>query len=49
MLLTNRKLKNSDTSSMYRVEINSFIKVPPIMEYLNKFRLKTKKEESFNK
>jgi hypothetical protein len=28
MLLTNRKLKNRDTSSMYRVEINSFIKIP---------------------
>jgi hypothetical protein len=49
MLLTNRKLKNIDISSMYRVEINSFIKIPPIMEYLNKFMLKTKKEESFNK
>jgi len=49
MLLTNRKLKNRDTSSMHRVEINSFIKIPPVVEYLNKFRLKTKKEESFNK
>ena len=34
---------------MYRIESNSFIKVPLIVQYLNKFRLKTKKQESFDK
>jgi len=34
---------------MFRIESNSFVKVPLIIEYLNKFMLKTKKQESFNK
>ena len=42
MILSNRKLKNGDTISMYRAEINSFVKIKPIIEYLNKFKLKTK-------
>jgi hypothetical protein len=49
MILTQRKLKNNDINSMHRVEINSFIKVQRIIDYLNKFGLKTKKQESFNK
>jgi hypothetical protein len=49
MILSHRKLKNNDTSSMLRVETNSFVKIPPIIEYLNRFRLKTKKQESFDK
>jgi len=49
MILSHRKLKNNDTSSMLRVETHSFVKVPPIIEYLNRFRLKTKKQESFDK
>jgi len=47
MILTHRKLKNIDMKVMYRVEINSFVKVQPIIDYLNKFSLKTKKKESF--
>ena len=34
---------------MHRIESTSFIKVPLIIEYLNKFRLKSKKQESFYK
>jgi hypothetical protein len=49
MILTNRKLKNKSIQSMYRVEINSFIKVLPIIIYLNNFKLKTKKFEAFSK
>jgi len=49
MILTVRKLKDKVTISVHRVEINSFVKVPPIVEYLNKFRLKTKKQASFDK
>lgn len=51
MILTQRKLKNNDINSkiLHRVEINSFIKVQRIIDYLNKFGLKTKKQESFNK
>ena len=47
MILTHRKLKNIDFKVMYRVEINSFVKVQPIIVYLNEFSLKTKKIESF--
>jgi hypothetical protein len=34
---------------MYRIKSNSFVNVPLIIQYLNKFRLKTKKQESFDK
>ena len=34
---------------MHRIESNSFVKLPLIIEYLNKFRLKSKKQESFDK
>ena len=34
---------------MHRIESTSFIKMPLIIEYLNKFRLKSKKQESFYK
>jgi len=48
LFLTHRKQKGLDTF-MYRIESNSFKKVPLIVQYLNKFRLKTKKQESFDK
>jgi len=38
-----------NSKTMYRIESNSNIKVTLILEYLNKFQLKTKKQESFNK
>ena len=31
---------------MHRVETNSFVRVKPIIEYLNEHRLKTKKQIS---
>ena len=46
MILTIRKLKDKVTISVHRVEINSFVKVPPIVKYLSEFRLKTKKHAS---
>jgi len=49
LLLTHRKLKKEKISNMFIIESNSFVKVPLIIEYLNKFMLKTKKQESFNK
>ena len=49
LILTNRKLKNEIISTMYRVESNSFIKIPLIIKYLNIFKLKSKKQNSFNK
>lgn len=49
LFLTHRKQKKGLSDSMYRIESNSFIKVPLIVQYLNKFRLKTKKQESFDK
>ena len=49
LFLTHRKQKKGLSGSMYRIESNSFIKVPLIVQYLNKFRLKTKKQESFDK
>lgn len=49
LLLTHRKLKKGVISNMHRIESNSFVKVPLIIEYLNKFKLKSKKQESFNK
>ena len=48
LFLTHRKQKKGLSGSMYRIESNSFIKVPLIVQYLNKFRLKTKKQESFD-
>jgi hypothetical protein len=49
LFLTNRKINKAGTDSMHRIETNSFIKVPLIIDYINKFNLKTKKKESFNK
>jgi hypothetical protein len=49
LFLTNRKLKNSSIGTMHRIESNSFVKVPLIVDYINRFRLKTKKQESFHK
>jgi len=49
LLLTNRKIKKGSLGTMHRIESNSFIKVPLIIQYLNKFNLKTKKKESFSK
>ena len=48
LFLTNRKLKG-ETNTMHRIESNSFRKVPLIIEYLNEFKLKSKKKESFFK
>lgn len=47
LLLTHRKIKKLD--NIYRIESNSFFKVPLIIEYLEKFSLKTKKKYSFLK
>ena len=49
LFLTNRKLKKGNIGSMHRIEINSFVKVPLIINYINNFNLKSKKQESFNK
>jgi LAGLIDADG endonuclease len=49
LFLTYRKLKKDKLVTMHRIESNSFIKVPLIIEYLNKFKLKSKKRESFTK
>lgn len=49
LFLTNRKLKNGSLGTMHRIESNSFLKVPLIINYLNNFNLKSKKQESFNK
>lgn len=49
LFLTHRKLKKGALGSMHRIESNSFIKVPFIIEYINRFKLKTKKRESFDK
>jgi hypothetical protein len=48
LFLINRKLKGI-TGTMHRIESNSFVKVPLIIEYLNMFKLKSKKKESFDK
>jgi hypothetical protein len=42
------KIANNFTD-MHRIESNSFIKVPLIIDYLTQFKLKSKKKESFNK
>ena len=49
LFLSNRKLKKGTEGSMHRIESNSFVKAPLIIEYLNKFRLKSKKQYSFDK
>jgi hypothetical protein len=49
LFLTHRKLKKGSIGTMHRIESNSFVKAPLIIEYLNKFRLKSKKQESFDK
>jgi hypothetical protein len=50
LILTHRKLpKNNNTGCMYRIESNSFVRVPLILSYLNQFNLKTKKKDSFYK
>ncbi len=49
LFLTHRRLKKGAIGTMHRIESNSFVKVPLIIEYLNKFRLKSKKQESFDK
>ena len=49
LFLTHRKLKKGSIGTMHRIESNSFVKAPLIIEYLNKFRLKSKKQESFYK
>lgn len=49
LILTHRKLKKGVLSEMYRIESNSLKKVPLILEYVNRFNLKTKKKESFDK
>lgn len=48
LFLTYRK-SNNDITNMHRIESNSFIKIPLIIDYLDKYNLKTKKIESFNK
>lgn len=49
LFLTHRKLKKGSIGTMHRIESNSFVKAPLIIEYLNRFRLKSKKQESFDK
>jgi hypothetical protein len=49
MILSNRKLKGGISGNMHRVETNSFIRIKPIIEYLRVWRLKTKKQISFEK
>ena len=47
LFLTHRKTKK--VNNMYRIESNSFLKVPLIIEYLDKFNLKTKKKYCYLK
>ena len=49
LILTHRKVKDDNLNKMYRIESNSFVKVPLILDYLNNFSLKTKKIYSFHK
>ena len=49
LFLTHRKLKKGTVGTMHRIESNSIVKVPLIIQYLNIFRLKSKKKESFYK
>jgi len=48
LFLTYRRCKNN-TKNMHRIESNSLIKIPLIINYLDKFNLKTKKKESYYK
>jgi hypothetical protein len=48
LFLTHRKSKEK-IENMHRIESNSFVKIPLIINYLNTFELKTKKKESFLK
>lgn len=48
MILQNRKKKNIDRN-IYRIETNSFVKVFKIINYLDNYKLKTKKLESYNR
>ncbi len=47
LFLTHRILKKGSADSMHRIESNSFVKIPHIVKYINRFKLKTKKIESF--
>jgi hypothetical protein len=49
IILSNRKLKSGSLGTMHRLETNSFIKVKPVIDYLNVYKLKTKKKTSFDK
>jgi hypothetical protein len=49
IILSNRKLKSGSLGTMHRVETNSFVKVKPVIDYLNVYKLKTKKKTSFDK
>lgn len=49
LFLTHRKLEKDSIGTMHRIESNSFVKVPLIIEYINRYRLKTKKKDSFDK
>jgi len=44
LCLTHRKLKKGSIRTMHRIENNSFVKAPLILEYLNRFILKSKKQ-----
>jgi hypothetical protein len=49
IILSNRKLKSGSLGTMHRLETNSFVKVKPVIDYLNVYKLKTKKKTSFDK
>ncbi len=51
LFLSHRKLKKDVDGiiTMHRIESNSFVKAAFIIDYLNRYNLKTKKQESFNK
>lgn len=51
LFLSYRKLKKETpgVSYMHRIESNSFLKAPLIINYLNRYNLKTKKQQSFDK
>ena len=41
LFVTNKKINKAGTDYIHRIEINSFIKVPLIINYINKFNLLT--------
>lgn len=49
LFISHRKLKKGTIGTIHRIESNSLVKVPFIIIYLKKFKLKSKKQESFNK